>query len=95
MIHFTAPLWRWSGGSWHFITLPDDAAAEARFEAGGLRGGFGSIRVDLTIGGSKWKTSLFPERKSGSFILPVKKAVRSAEGLETDQPVSVSLEVLG
>lgn len=95
MIHFSAPLWRWSGGSWHFITLPEEAAAEARFEAGGLRGGFGSIRVEVSIGDSIWRTSIFPDKSSGSFVLPVKKAVRRAEGLDVDQPVTVGLEVLG
>lgn len=95
MVEFTAPLWRWQGGNWHFITLPGDAAAEIRFDAAGLRGGFGSIRVEVVVGDSCWRTSLFPDKKSGSFLLPIKKAIRRAEGLEVDAPVAVRLEALG
>lgn len=95
MIGFTAPLWRWQGGNWHFITLPDEAADEIRFEAAGLRGGFGSIRVEVIVGDSRWRTSLFPDKKSESFLLPVKKVIRVAEDLEVGQSVAVSLEPLG
>ena len=95
MTQFTATLWRWSGGNWHFVTLPADAADEIRFEAAGLRGGFGSIRVEVRVGESVWRTSLFPDKQSGSFLLPIKKAIRIAEGLEADQPVTVSLEPVG
>lgn len=95
MITFESPLWRWSGGNWHFVTLPEEAAAEVRFEAAGLRGGFGSIRVEARVGESVWRTSLFPDKQSGSFLLPIKKAIREAEGLEVETPVSVRLEPLG
>ena len=47
--------------------------------------GFGSVRVEATIGGSTWRTSIFPS--DDAYILPIKKAVREAEGLELDAPV--------
>ena len=53
-----------------------------------LRGGFGSIKVLVTIGNTTWNTSLFPDSKRKTFILPVKKEVRRAENLaEGDRPV--------
>ena len=30
MITITGPLWLWSGGSWHFITVPEEDAVEIR-----------------------------------------------------------------
>jgi hypothetical protein len=90
---FTSKLWRWQGdapAAWHFITLPEDVAAQIRFMHGKTKG-FGSVRVAVTIGESRWKTSLFPDRKSGSFLLPVKASVRIAEGVGEGDSVCVKL----
>ena len=93
MIEFRAPLVKWSGGNWYFVALPDQAAAEARFEASGLRGGFGSIKVVARVGKSEWRTSLFPDKARDTFLLPMKKAVRDAEALDEGDAVGVTLEV--
>jgi hypothetical protein len=97
MVEFTADLWahRNEPGSWHFVTLPLDAAEEIRdlADAAGPRGGFGSIRVSVTIGDTTWQTSLFPEGAGGSMVLPVKKAVRHAEALEAGEPCLVAVEL--
>jgi len=88
---FTSELWIYPGeAGWHFVTLPTDVA-DAIDEAVGERAGFGSIPVEATIGASTWKTSLFPDKQSASFVLPVKKAVRQRELLEVDAPVLVRL----
>ena len=65
MITVTSPLWLWSGegGSWHFVTVPDDAAVEIRAHSLLSRGGFGSVRVEATINGVTWRTSVFPQRR--------------------------------
>lgn len=93
MIEFAAPLFRWAGGNWYFIALPETAAAEARFDAAGTRGGFGSIKVLARIGSSEFRTSLFPDKGRGTFLLPVKKSVRMANGIDEQDLVDVSLEV--
>ena len=92
---FTAELWEWDAkGGWFFVTLPDDLADDIRARTDdGLRRGFGSVRVEATIGGSTWRTSVFPESAGDSFVLPVKKPVRAAEGLEPGDTVAVSLIV--
>ena len=91
---FTAPLWQWNGdGAWFFVTLPEAAADDIR-EVPRMPRGFGSVRVRVTVGGSTWSTSVFPDTKRGSYLLPVKKAVRTAEGVGDGDDVDVSLEVL-
>jgi hypothetical protein len=90
---FDADLWRWDNGSWFFVTLPLEVSADLRMEAGPPRG-FGSVRVEATVGGSVWRTSLFPHKDSGSFVLPVKKAVRTAEGLDEGEPCTVVLRLV-
>lgn len=96
---FTAELWAHAEGpgSWHFVTLPVDVADDLRAAAGaaGPPTAFGSIRVRVTVGSTTWLTSLFPESQGGSMVLPVKKAVRVAEGLEAGDRVGVRVGLAG
>lgn len=96
----TATLWRWTGGSgvgtWHFLTISGAAgevlsatALMRKLEGAGR--GFGSLKVLASIGDSRWKTSVFPAR-SGGWMLPVKAAVRRAEGIGEGDAVELSLE---
>ena len=96
---FTAPLWRWTArqetadpSAWCFVTLPLEVADELQMRAGEPRG-FGSVPVRVEAGTSHWETSVFPDGDSGSFVLPVKKAVRTALGVEEGDDVTVTLEV--
>ena len=93
MISVTAPLWLWSGGSWHFISIPEEEAVEIRAHSLLNRGGFGSVKVEATINGVSWRTSVFPQ-KSGGYLLPVKKEVRCRAGIAAGDDVTVELELL-
>jgi hypothetical protein len=92
---FTADLWRWEEvrDSWFFVTLPKDASALVRERPRPPRG-FGSVRVEATVGETTWRTSIFPDSRSGGYVLPVKKAVRTAEDLGDGDPVEVLLLLL-
>ena len=95
MITVTVPIWLWSEGkgSWHFLTVPPDEAVEIRAHSFGTRRGFGSARVEATINGIIWRTSVFPQ-KSGGYILPIKADVRRRAGISAGDEVTVSLELL-
>jgi hypothetical protein len=85
---------RWSGeAAWYFATLPVDLADEIRSQVEPV--GFGSVRVIATIGATTWWTSVFPDKASGSYVLPVKAAVRTAEHIHDDDPVTIHVAVLG
>ena len=100
-ITHTGPLWRWTSdkapAAWHFITF-DGEAGEAlsatalmqRLELG-RRAGFGSLKVKARIGESSFATSVFPSKGTG-WMLPVKAAVRKAEGIAEGDNVTVILE---
>ena len=47
-----------------------------------------------TIGATTWKTSIFPDKKVGSFLLPLKAEVRKAEGIEVGDSIGFVLEIL-
>ena len=59
----------------------------------GRRRGFGSVRVEVRIGDSRWSTSVFPQTDGGWF-LPVKKAIARAEGVGAGDEVAVRLRLL-
>jgi len=95
---FSAELWRWrardetSGAAWYFVSLPFDVAD--RIDEAGPRPGFGSVRVEVSVGSSTWRTSVFPSATERTFVLPVKKAVRLAEGLVEGGPCTVRLRTV-
>jgi len=94
MITVTGPLWLWSGegGSWHFVTVPEEQCGEFRAESLARRGGFGSVRVECTVNGVSWRTSVFPQKRGG-YILPVKAEVRRKANIAAGDEVTVLLEV--
>lgn len=96
-VDFESELWVWEARraeTWTFVSLPADAADEITDRADGLTRGFGSLRVRVRIGITTWTTSIFPDAKRKTYVLPVKKAVRRAESLQVGGVASVSLEVL-
>jgi hypothetical protein len=82
-MHFTfsAEVWRWPARpAWHFVTVPFEVADEIE-DASSERGGFDSVKVEVTLGQFTWSTSLFPSAEHESLILPLKKAARDAGGI--------------
>lgn len=78
---FTARLWLHNGGSWFFVTVPPVVSSAIDQLHPDERRGFGSRRVHVTIGTTTWDTSIFPDASAKTYVLPIKKAVRTAEGV--------------
>ena len=92
---FEAPLFPWASNEKFFlISLPLDASEEIREISHGLTIGFGSVRVDVTVGVSKWRTSVFPNAANRRFELPIKAEVRKANALATGSIVRASVELV-
>jgi hypothetical protein len=91
---FDAALWEYQGEApWYFVTLPTDIADDIA-ELALPRRGFGSVKVDVTVGATAWSTSLFPDKRAGSYLLPIKKAVRTAQSLDVGDTATFSIEVV-
>jgi hypothetical protein len=89
---FPGELWYWRGPSpYHFIRVPEDVAAEIRAVSPLVTYGWGVIPVKVRIGDSDFSTSLFP--KDGGYLVPIKDAVRNAEGLVLDDPIMVEIAI--
>lgn len=89
----TLSIWTGENGSWHFIMVPDAQSDEIRAHCLAAMRGFRSSRVEATINGVTWRTSVFPV-KSGGYFLPIKKEVRSQASIAAGDQVTVILELL-
>jgi hypothetical protein len=99
---FTGPLWLWRGKAkdgtptstaWHFVTIDGAVADGIRAAAPGRSAAWGSVYVDVTIGKTSWKTSVFPSKEAAGYLLPVKASVRKAEKLVEGDQVTLHLAV--
>lgn len=91
---FEAEVWVWQARPtehWTLLSLPAEASEEIREAASAFPRGFRSVRVTATIGSTTWRTSIFPG--SAAYVLPVKRAVRRAEGFEAGDTVAVRVEL--
>lgn len=91
---FVASLWKYSGRSaWYFITVPASISRTIRLRFKGLEHGWGSFPVQVTIGATMWRTSIFPEKKTQTYLLPIKKSVRRAAGLQEGDSISITIVI--
>jgi hypothetical protein len=93
---FDAEVWRWEARveEWGFVSLPQDVSDEIREYAGDTPRGFGAVRVEVSIGDTTWRTSIFPGGGGGPYILPLKKAVRKKHDLSIGAQTRIDLEIL-
>jgi hypothetical protein len=80
-------------GGWRFLVIPRKEGKEIKEKYGKHAKGWGSIPVSVTIGKTEWKTSIFPDKKSGTYLLPLKAKVRNTEGITDDASVKFILKI--
>lgn len=95
-ITFNAKLWIYPGetAQWHFVSVPKIISQKLKKTYAHKKRGWGSLRVRAKIGKTTWNTSIFPDSKTDTFLLPVKSLVRKQEQIFHSDTVSVSLEIL-
>ena len=90
-----AKVWLYSGmAGWHFITLPKTRGAYIKREFVLTERGWGSHRVTVTVGKTSWNTSIFPDKKAGSYVLPLKADVRKKENIKKGDTINFDLEMI-
>lgn len=91
-LSFSGEIWFWKGPApWYFVTVPEEWCGALEAASAAVSYGWGMVPVKAGIGRTRWTTSLFP--KDGSYIVPLKAAVRKAEGLAVGNVVQVQLTV--
>ena len=87
-------VWLYPGmAGWHFVNVPPKLSKEITKEFGGLKRGWGSLPVTVTIGKTSWKTSIFPDKKSSTYLLPLKSEVRKKEKFSSGDTITFFLQV--
>ncbi|MET8771052.1 DUF1905 domain-containing protein [Streptomyces sp. NPDC004658] len=91
-LSFAGRVVEWRGPSpYYFVAVPDQESADIGEVAAQATYGWGAIPVTARVGATDFSTSLFP--KDGSYLLPLKQAVRTPEGLVVGDEVAVELTV--
>lgn len=89
-----AAVWRYPGmAAWHFITLSQEQSSDIKVRFSALKRNWGSLPVTVTLGKTTWETSIFPDKRLGAYLLPLKADVRKKEGIASGDMVTLSLEV--
>lgn len=83
------------GGGWRFLPLPLRTAKRIRAQWAMHARAWGSLPVEVTLGKSVWNTSLFPDTRSGTYLLPLKAEVRRKERVADGDTVACTVRVLG
>ncbi len=87
-------VWLYPGhAGWHFISVNKKSSAEIKKKFGHLARGWGSFPVVVTLGKSKWNTSIFPDKRTETYLLPLKSQIRKKEGVWNGDTVSFSIEI--
>jgi len=91
-LEFSGEIIHWRGPApFHFVTVPDEQSAAIEAVSSMVTYGWGVIPVRARIGRTDFTTSLFP--RADRYLVPVKDAVRRAEGLALGDEVTVQLRL--
>ncbi len=92
---FTVKVWLYpsDAAAWHFVTVPKKESTDIKMRYAEYTRGWGSLPVVVTIGKTVWDTSIFPDSKTGTYIVPLKKEVRKKEGLMKGDSVKVAVSI--
>ncbi len=90
-----AEVWLYPGmAAWHFISIPRTMAIKIKKQYEGLTRGWGSLKVKVVIGDTSWKTSIFPDNKTNTYLLPLKAEVRKKEKISAGTKATFKIEIL-
>lgn len=90
---FSGEVWYWRGPApFFFVTVPEPIAKEIKAHERMATYGWGMIPVEVTLGSTTWKTSLWP--KDGLYVVPLKDAVRKAEQIDEGSCPLLQLSVM-
>ena len=89
ILTFCGEVFEWRGPAPFFFVGVTPDVSEAIYEVAHLvTYGWGVIPVNVRIGSTNFTTSLFP--KNGSYLVPIKAAVRRAIGIESGDNLEVT-----
>lgn len=89
---FVGTVVEWRGPSpYYYAEVPTPLSDDIAEMATAVSYGWGAIPVEALIGKTVFSTSLFP--KDGRYLLPLRDAVRRAEGIALNDQVAVEMQL--
>lgn len=89
-----ARVWLYPGlAGWHFISIPKKESTAIKIDFDTKKRGWGSLPVQVTVGKTTWDTSIFPDKKSGVYLLPLKAAVRKKENIFNNEMIKLIIKI--
>jgi len=87
-------VWLYPGMTgWHFVSVPKKPSKEIKELFATKLRGFGSIPVNVSLGKTSWQTSIFPDKKTATYILPLKAEIRKKEGIKAGKTIAYTIEI--
>ncbi|MDH4466890.1 MAG: DUF1905 domain-containing protein [Bacteriovoracaceae bacterium] len=91
---FSASVWLYSGkSSWYFITVPRKISQTIYKQYSSNAKAWGTVGVLATIRKTTWTTSLFPDKKSQCYFLPLKLQIRKKEKILAGEEIKIKIEM--
>jgi hypothetical protein len=89
---FVGRVIEWRGPApYYYAVVPAAVSADIHELSTAVSYGWGAIPVEAFIGGTAFTTSLFP--KDGRYLLPLRDAVRTPQGITPDDEVAVEMHL--
>lgn len=90
-----AKVWLYPGkAAWHFVSVPKEISENIDFYFSDVKKGWGSLPVLVTLNDTSWKTSIFPDKKTEEYLLPLKKQIREQEHIAIGDVITFSLKIV-
>lgn len=87
-------VWLYPGkAAWHFANLSPKQSNHIRKLFGAEAAGWGSLPVTVRIGETQWKTSIFPDSKSSTYLFAIKAEVRKKENLRAGDTINAIVQI--
>jgi hypothetical protein len=91
-LRFSGEIIHWRGPApFLFVEVPEEEAAAIHSIAREVTYGWGVIPATVTVGRTRFTTSLFP--KDGGYLVGIKKAVQDAERIGVGDVIDVELDI--
>lgn len=94
---FKEKVWLWgydTDAPWHFISVPKNETSKIKEDFGKFARGWRSLRIEAKIGKTVWRTSIFLDSRTESYLLPLKASVRKSEEIIAGDTVSLLIKIL-
>ena len=86
-------VFRSAKAAWYYIKVPKKESNQIKQSTTRKPKGWGSIPVAVSINDTEWNTSIFPDKKTGTYLLFIKANIRKKEKIEEGGNVSLTFRI--